>query len=136
MKDVFPSNTVNVSYREGVCVISVYSLHAACFFPQHGPGKKHTRLIYLADWQQDLVHQSRWEFLGGLLHSDGCRSSNVVSGKDYPRWSFANRSEDILEIFYNLANVLGLRPTRSKWVVHIARRTAVSLVDAHVAQKS
>jgi len=26
-----------------------------CLFPQHGPGRKHTRRIELADWQRDIV---------------------------------------------------------------------------------
>jgi hypothetical protein len=44
-----------------------------CILPQHGPGKKHTRLIALEPWQQALVDEATEEFILGSIHSDGCR---------------------------------------------------------------
>ena len=41
-------------------VASKYSLcskHWPCLFPQHGPGKKHTRRIAVEPWQQALIDQ-------------------------------------------------------------------------------
>lgn len=32
----------------------------AHLFPQHGPGKKHERLIALEPWQQTIVDAHRW----------------------------------------------------------------------------
>ena len=56
-----------------------------CLFPQHGPGRKHERPIGLAGWQQEIVAAYPWDFLRGLLHSDGARVNNwatrVVAGE-------------------------------------------------------
>jgi hypothetical protein len=45
-------------------------------FPQHGPGRKHERPIVLAPWQREIVEHETWQFVRGLIHSDGCRSVN------------------------------------------------------------
>lgn len=136
MSEVLPSNRPGISFRGGTCIISVYSTHLACIFPQHGKGRKHTRPIELEHWQREIVERHPWGLIAGLLHSDGCRDLNVVNGKEYPRWSFSNRSEDIRSIFFDTATSVGLRPTRSKWVVHISKRIDVHAVDAHVSTKA
>ncbi|HYJ67134.1 MAG TPA: hypothetical protein VEX15_05670 [Nocardioidaceae bacterium] len=61
--------------------------------PQHGSGRKHTRLITLERWQVEIVERHPDRFLRGLFHSDGCRTINTVvrqvAGKskryEYPR---------------------------------------------------
>ena len=58
---------------KGCVEVSLYSKHWPCLFPQHGPGKKHSRPIRLEPWQQALVDQATEEFILGLIHSDGCR---------------------------------------------------------------
>ncbi|CPW92803.1 Uncharacterised protein [Mycobacteroides abscessus subsp. bolletii] len=136
MSTVLPSNRPGISFRGGTCIISVYSTHLACMFPQHGAGRKHTRPIKLEHWQRELVEKRPWGLLAGLLHSDGCRDLNVVNANEYPRWSFSNRSADIRNIFFDTAVSVGLRPTRSKWVVQISKRMDVRAVDAHVAAKA
>ena len=50
-------------------------------FPQHGPGRKHKRPIVLEAWQQAIVEAHPWQFLRGLLHSDGCRTINRFKTK-------------------------------------------------------
>ena len=50
-------------------------------FPQHGPGRKHERPIVLEDWQQAIVDEHPWAFLRGLIHSDGCRTTNRFKTK-------------------------------------------------------
>jgi hypothetical protein len=45
-------------------------------FPQHGAGRKHTRPIELVDWQLEITHAFPKELLRGLIHSDGCRTTN------------------------------------------------------------
>ena len=58
----------------GACVeVYSFSKHWPCLFPQHGPGRKHTRLIALTDWQRALCDRSPELLLRGLIHSDGCR---------------------------------------------------------------
>lgn len=77
--------------------------HWPLVFPQHGPGRKHSRRIVLADWQRNLIEQDPRPFLRGLIHSDGWRGLNRVrvKGKDYayPRYQFSNRSQDIKALF-------------------------------------
>jgi hypothetical protein len=48
----------------------------ACLFPQHGPGRKHERVLEMADWQRAIVERHPADFLRGLFHSDGCRVNN------------------------------------------------------------
>jgi hypothetical protein len=45
-------------------------------FPQHGPGRKHKRRISLERWQRDILDAEPEQFLRGLIHSDGCRTTN------------------------------------------------------------
>ena len=79
--------------------IKVYFKHLPCLFPQHGPGKKHERPIALDHWQQDIVDAHPWEFIRGLIHSDGCRITNwtekVIGGErkryEYPGTSSPTR---------------------------------------------
>ena len=65
-----------------------------------------------------IVDEHPWLFLRGLLHSDGCRSINRVkttlpSGRyaeyEYGRWYFVNASEDILGIFGDACDRVGVR---------------------------
>jgi hypothetical protein len=59
--------------RSRVSEVSNYWKHWPCLIPQHGPGRKHTRPIILADWQQRIVSTHPEQFLRGLIHSDGTR---------------------------------------------------------------
>jgi hypothetical protein len=42
----------------GCVVVSLYSKHWPCLFPQHGPRKKHLRPIRLEPWQEVLVKEA------------------------------------------------------------------------------
>ena len=115
-------------------------------FPQHGPGLKHKRPIVLEDWQQRIVDEHPWEFLKGLLHSDGCRTINrfktkLPSGRvaeyEYPRWFFSNMSADIRGLFCATCERLGLRWTQSNHRnISISHRHSVALLDEHVGPKT
>src|SRR4051794_11246517 len=91
-------------------------------FPQHGPGRKHDRVIALEPWQRAIVDVHPWAFLRGLLHCDGCRtvtrfSTTLPSGRvaeyAYPRWFFSNRSADIRGLFCATCDAVGVRWTQS-----------------------
>src|SRR5207302_2612939 len=74
------------------CVeVSSYWKCWPCLFPQHGPGKKHTRRIELVDWQQGLAGRLPDQLLRGLIHSDGCRFQNTGRNWSWPRYTFSNR---------------------------------------------
>lgn len=89
--------------------VHAYSKRWPCLFPQHGPGKKHTRPIFLADWQQKLAEQWPKQLLKGLIQSDGCRPySTSQNGWTQPRYVFSNVSTDITSIFCSACDCLGL----------------------------
>lgn len=120
--------------------LSSYSRAWLCWFPQHGPGKKHLRPIVLDAWQQAIVREYPGRFARGLIHSDGWRGLNRVrvKGRDYeyPRYQFSNRSDDIRGLFTDALDELGVawRPWGS-FHISVARRRAVALLDEHVGPK-
>jgi len=120
----------------GCVVVSHYSKHWPCLFPQHGPGRKHTRPIRLEPWQQALVKQATEEFIRGLIDSDGCRVVANDGGVRSVRYHFSNRSEDILGLFSGALDDLGIRWTRpSKYVIAVYRKAATARLDEFVGPK-
>jgi hypothetical protein len=113
--------------------------------PQHGSGRKHERPIVLAPWQREIVERETWQFVRGLIHSDGCRSVNrfkarLRSGRvaeyAYPRYFFSNLSSDIRGLFCEACDRLGLRWTQSSpRNISISHRASVALLDEFVGPK-
>ena len=143
MLEVFPRNKIH-RYQpdpDSRCwVLSVYSTRLVCLFPQHGPGAKHLRPIKLARWQQDLVRGHPQQLLRGLIHSDGCRFLNKVRAGttiyEYPRYNFTNASEDLLAIFTDACDLLGIEWRRMNVRdISIARRDSVRRLDRFVGPK-
>ncbi|MFD9501680.1 helix-turn-helix domain-containing protein [Streptomyces sp. NPDC060035] len=148
MRTVFPENSVCRVRRKGCREVKMYSKHLWCLFPQHGPGRKHERPIILEPWQQEIVDAHPWDFIRGLIHSDGCRNMNwttrMVGGVrkryEYPRYWFTNVSDDIRELYTDTLDKLGIEWTHctragKKYNVSVARRASVALMDAHVGPK-
>lgn len=149
MHRVLPGNSPCRVRRKGCHDVKVYSKHLPCLFPQHGPGKKHERLIALESWQQILVDSHPWDLIRGLIHSDGCRITNwatrtvngVVRRYEYPRYFFTNTSADIRKILTDTLDAVGVewkasipRP-RGGVNISVARRASVTLMDEHVGPK-
>jgi len=112
-------------------IVNAYSNAWPVLFPQHGPGRKHLRPIILEPWQKSIVEQCASEFVRGCIESDGCRHRRIVSGRNYPAYSFTNHSEDILRLFLWARERVGLHPRRaSRVVASIARRADVARLDA------
>lgn len=114
-------------------------------FPQHGPGRKNTRPITLAKWQQAIVDKFPQQFLRGLIHSDGSRTTNrfsvaLASGPReyaYPRYFFTNLSADIRGLFCAACERIGVRWTQSSFKnISVADRRSVELLDSFVGPKS
>lgn len=130
---LLPRNRVSVLGRHGSnsMAVACYSQAWPTLFTQHGPGRKHTRRIVLEPWQREIVTRHPEEFIRGLIESDGCRHRRIVSGRNYPAYSFSNRSEDILQLFVWACDLLGLhyRPP-SRVTISIARRADVARLDA------
>ena len=126
--------------KKGCVAVQSYSNHWPCLLPQHGPGHKHERPIRLAGWQQPLVDAHGESFLRGLLHSDGCRITNVIKGPrktySYPRYQFSNESADIMTLCQESLDRLGIgwRMCRPN-LLSVARREAVARLDAFVGPK-
>lgn len=148
MGAVFPENSTCRVRRTGCTNVKVYSKHLHCLFPQHGPGKKHERRIVLESWQQSIVDAHPWEFIRGLIHSDGCRITNwttrMVAGErkryEYPRYLFANKSDDIRRLFTRALDEVGvewstLARGSDPFTISVARKASVALMDAHVGPK-
>ncbi|WP_028813961.1 helix-turn-helix domain containing protein [Streptomyces flavidovirens] len=148
ISSVRPEDSVHVLQRQGCVAVTSYSRHWPCLFPQHGPGKKHERTISLRSWQQAIVDAHPWDFIRGLIHSDGCRITNwttrLVGGErkryEYPRYFFTNTSVDILRLFTDTLDAVGVewkpsRQSRAAQSVSVAKRASVALMDAHVGPK-
>jgi hypothetical protein len=140
---VLPEARVGTRGRKGsrALVVYSYSPHWLCLFPQHGAGRKHLRHIALTDWQLTAIKRHRRELLRGLIHSDGCRSVNRVKTAggtyQYARYFFRNASEDILGIFAETCDVLGVAWTRSgPRTISVSKRSAVAMLDAWVGPKA
>jgi hypothetical protein len=125
------------AYPAGRVDVSHYSKHWPCFFPQHGPGKKHLRPIRLEAWQELLVKQATEQFIRGLIDSDGCRVVANDRGISSVRYHFSNRSDDIRALFCGALDELGIPWTRpSQYQVAVYRKAAVARLDEFVGPKS
>lgn len=153
LTEVFPSNRIGRQTRGGNYAkssdgsnleLSVYSKTLRCLFPQHGPGKKHQRRIWLAEWQQQLAERWPEPLIRGMIQTDGSRFMNTGRGGwRHPRYEFSNRSTDITSIFCTACDRLGLRWTASfpkddsKTVkIYVSRKADVARMDEFVGPKA
>ncbi|MEL6408532.1 MAG: LAGLIDADG family homing endonuclease [Chloroflexota bacterium] len=137
LETLFPDNQIGIVDCEGCVNVSLYHKHLPKIFPQDGDGKKHEREIKLEKWQQRIVDAHPLEFFRGLYHSDGSRSVNWVKGKNYPRYTFSNYSKEILKLFTDTAEKLGLHwTTANSRNVAISRRDDVAWLDEHIGEKA
>jgi hypothetical protein len=139
---VVRSSKVCIYRRPGENTDEIYSYSKAwpCLLPQHGAGKKHLRRIRLVRWQKFLIDQSPERLLRGLIHSDGCRSINVIKHPKrtyaYPRYEFTNKSDDIRQLFCDTCDLLGIewRVMNAK-TISVARRESVRRLDRFIGPK-
>lgn len=140
---VFHDNTVHKVSKTGCWDVYCYSKHHSKVFPQDGDGPKHEREIKLEAWQQIIVDAYPLEFFRGLYHSDGSRASNIVNGKDYPRYMFTNTSVDILRFFTETCDKLNLHWTTKGEkrsvkanIIYISQRKDVAWLDERIGPKA
>jgi hypothetical protein len=144
IRSVRPDNSVFRVKKQGCVAVTASSKHWPCLFPQHGPGVKHKRTNALEAWQQDIVDAHPWEFIRGLIHSDGCRITNwttrMVAGErkryEYPRYFFTNLSADIRQLYTDTLDKVGVswkQPSAQN--ISVARKASVALMDTHVGPK-
>lgn len=117
-------------------VVTTHWKHLPCLFPQHGPGRKHDRLIILNDWQNEILLAHPQRFLRGLIESDGCRVINRVNGGEYPRYMFSNASKDIMALCIRTIEQLGLHwTTANSRNIAVSRRPDVEYLDSFIGPK-
>ena len=142
--NVAPPCSVMRVPRQGMHEVKAYSSHWPCFFPQHGPGKKHDRKIELAVWQQKIVEEHPWEFIRGLIHSDGCRVVNwtrkIIAGElkryEYIRYFFSNLSTDIRDLYCWALDLVGVEwRYANPRNISVAKKASVALMERHVGPK-
>ena len=130
---------------QGTVIVHNGWMHWPCLLPQHGPGRKHERVLPMEDWQWQVVERHPGAFLRGLFHSDGARVANwatrTVAGEvkryDYPRWQFVNRSEQILGWCTDALDLVEVPWRRSgRWTVSVSTRAGVARLDELVGPKS
>lgn len=129
----------------GVIVVQQYWKHWPCLFPQHGPGRKHERILTLADWQRVIVQKYPGPFLRGLFHSDGSLVKNwatrLVAGEkkryEYPRWQFVNESDDIMQWCRDALDRVGVAWRQSnRRTLSVSRRADVARLTELIGPKS
>jgi hypothetical protein len=144
MAAALPPSRVFCVKHQGCTEVKSTSKHWPCLFPQHGPGKKHTRKIELQQWQAAIVQEYPGEFAKGLIHSDGWRGVNRVRRGladgdhwyEYPRYMFSNESPDILRLCGETLDLLGVAWRFSRRnAISVARREAVARLDEFVGPK-
>lgn len=139
---VVPVNSVGRRAKPGTIVVSSYSTHWPCLFPQHGPGRKHERPIVLEPWQRTVaLDEYPAAFVRGLIHSDGWRGVNrsrAANGTvyEYSRYQFCNRSDDIQRLFVEACDRLGVEAKQmNRWTVAVSTRADVARLDEFVGPK-
>lgn len=144
MNDIFPQNKVGMVYYSGHVEVNFYSKGIIRLFPQYGLGKKHERDVSLSEEQREIVKKYPWDFLNGLLHSDGSRDENYSSKykkKTYARYLFTNKSQDICESFRFICNLLEIEfKEHSKRkddirIFSIAKKEFVKKIDKNGGKK-
>jgi len=147
---LLPDNQIGIveTYYLGEisCIdVSCYYKFWPEIIPQHGEGKKHDRKIELHAWQQQIIDTYPIEFFRGLYHSDGSRSQNIVKGTNYPRYSFTNTSKDIIALFCNTCDRIGVHwtikirksnPRERATDIFISKRKDVAYLDSVIGPKT
>ena len=145
MRRVKPGGRPHIRRITGCLSTSVGWKHWPCLFPQHGPGRKHERVLGMADWQWTIVRDHPADFLRGLFHSDGCRvrnwASRPVAGElkryDYPRWQFTNHSSEIRGWCCQALDLVGVPWRASNWKTSsVSTRAGVARLDELIGLKS
>ena len=97
---VFPHNQVGLALgkRGTTTILSVYNLHLACLFPQHGRGIKHKRPIVLEQWQEARSKPHRGLSFGAASGPMAAHYQSHRAVRVAVLW-VRNYSEDILKLF-------------------------------------
>lgn len=140
LQAVFSKNKIGIyKQKHANCVeVYMYSNQLPDLFPQHGPDRKHTRPIILSEEQRIVLDTYPWEFLKGLIHSDGCR----YKGMGLIQYNFCNKSKDIINLFCEYLEKCGVQYTQhyksktDSHIVSIYKRTEVAKLEEHIGKRN
>jgi Homeodomain-like domain-containing protein len=137
LRRCFPTHSVGAfrTAKGTATIISLYSTHLTCLFPQHGAGMKYTREIVLEEWQSEIMEGEPWSFLRGCFRSDGCSFVNRTGRYEYLSYEFSNRSAQIRELFMDACDLVGVEYRGYRRYVRINRRPSVALMQQYVGLK-
>jgi hypothetical protein len=116
-------------------ILSVYSGHLPCLFPQHGVGMKHERPIVLESWQHAIVERAPFDFLKGCVWSDGCTFINRTGPYEYLTVDFCNKSDDIRGLFMAACDLAGVDYRANADRVRVNRRASVQRLVGEIGTK-
>jgi hypothetical protein len=138
LRRCFPDGSVGLgrSAKGTTTILSLYGTHLSCVFPQHGPGRKHARQIQLENWQRSILECAPWPFLRGLIRSDGCVFVNRTGRYEYVSYDFTNHSADILRLFTDACELVGVEYRAYSRRVRIYRRASAELMLQYVGIKA
>lgn len=108
---IFPLNKVHRLPKTGCWIITVHNNNMLKFFPQHGKGSKWERDINLEIWQLEIVKKYPFEFIKGLIYSDGCTYLNKLNGRYV--YSFSQKSTQIMDLMIFALKLIGIDRTYS-----------------------
>jgi hypothetical protein len=147
LERLFPNASVGrYDYPErGTVSVQISDRLLPIAFPQHGSGRKHDRRIELAPWQREITRSHPDALVRGLIHSDGCRTTNRFKTKlpservreyEYTRYFFSNLSGDIRAILCEHYDLLGIRWTQSNpRNISVSHRDSVAILEEVVGPK-
>jgi hypothetical protein len=144
MRAVKPASRPHTRLVPGCTVITVSWKHWPCLFPQHGPGRKHERVLEMTDWQREIIAAHPADFLRGLFHSDGCRVNNwatrIVAGEkkryEYGRWQFTNESAEIMQWCGEALDLLDIQwRQNNRRTLSVSKRAGVARLDDLIGPK-
>ena len=142
-----PDNNVCRVQKQGCVAVKAYSKHWPCLFPSTAPARNTSAPSPSNPGSRQIVDAHPWEFIRGLIHSDGCRITNwttrIVGGEhkryEYPRYFFTNKSDDIRTLFTDTLDRVGVEwttsPRQRPVNISVARKASVALMDTHMGPK-
>jgi intein-encoded DNA endonuclease-like protein len=139
---LLPENFINIHKKKtsNCFVVCTYSKKLLDLFPQHGIGKKHNRKLELTDWQKKIIEKHPQEFIRGCIQSDGCIYFQSVGKYSYKKYSFTNRSEDIIDFFLLALKFCGIEKKKyfhpkGQFVVQNFNKNDLEILESIISVK-
>ena len=124
LQTIFPTSSINIRKRKqsNCFMVSTYTKKIFDLFPQHGRGAKHTRKLNFADWQLKIIEEFPREFVKGCIESDGSIYIQTIGKYTYKKYTFTNKSEDIIDLFLQTLGLIGINKAK---YLHLSKQQFV-----------